>query len=515
MPPQVERALQRLSDAVYADVATVVQAAHWGVVLEASSAHTAAALQKGWVMPTLGTTPGQPVEAAYATLADPDEDETGPGAMRLDGLIPYWLSAREAVPNTISLEGVFLLTAPNMSGKSTLLRATLVAALLANAGLLVPCLKSAWVPRYDNFFLRTASFDVPSEGKSAFGVEMDDIRIILRDASRRSLVMVDELGKGTSSRDGSALAGALLEKLDSLQLAAIFATHLHEIFQLPLQLRGVQTKRMGIARDGNDQPTWTFRVEDGVCTESLAMNTARRFGVPAELITRAEALADTFDQVFPAQGGSGGSVGSGGSTADGEVAVAEQSTVVLPPPETTPLRAPQTSMSHGASLSPPRTVPVDKPASTPSSTNAAKGTAAAPDQDPSYFLSSAVHRCDVQALNAILRRISGTRTGAVVEAGFKPPTALEGRACVYVLLLHGNGPAGDKVYVGETESIRQRLEQHTSAHKGTRITALVASSPNKSSARGTESLLIARLKAQGYDVEGGGSDAAHTLFSAN
>jgi hypothetical protein len=508
---------------VYADVATVVQAAHWGVVLEASSAHTAAALQKGWVMPTLGTSPGQPFEAAFATLADPDEDEAGPGAMRLDGLIPYWLSAREAVPNTISLEGVFLLTAPNMSGKSTLLRATLVAALLANAGLLVPCLKSAWVPRYDNFFLRTASFDVPSEGKSAFGVEMDDIRIILRDASRRSLVMVDELGKGTSSRDGSALAGALLEKLDSLQLAAIFATHLHEIFQLPLQLRGVQTKRMGIAHDGDDQPTWTFRVEDGVCTESLAMNTARRFGVPAELITRAEALADTFDQVFPAQ--SGGDSG-GGSTAGTEVAVAEQYTAVLPPPETTPLRAPPTSISPGgSSLSPPRTVPVGKPASTPTSaTNAAKGTAtaaaaavaaAAADQDPSYFVSSAIHRCDVQALNAILRRISGTRTGAVVEAGFQPPAALEGRACVYVLLLHGNGSAGDKVYVGETESIRQRLGQHTSARKGTRITALVASSPNKSSARGTESLLIARLKAQGYHLEGGGSDAAHSLFSAN
>jgi DNA mismatch repair ATPase MutS len=74
------------------------------------------------------------------------------------------------------------------------MRSSLVVALLANCGLMVPC-SSAVVPRYDCFFLRTASFDVPSEGKSAFALEMEDVRIVLRDATSRSIVMVDELGE--------------------------------------------------------------------------------------------------------------------------------------------------------------------------------------------------------------------------------------------------------------------------------------------------------------------------------
>ena len=506
----VELALQRLSDAVYADVATVVQAAHWSVILQAASAHTSAALQKGWVLPTLAEAPGQPADAAFATLAD-DEETCGP--MRLEGLIPYWLSRREAIPNDISLDGIFLLTAPNMSGKSTLLRAALVAALLANSGLLVPCLKQAWVPRFDNFFLRTASFDVPSEGKSAFGVEMDDMRVILRDASTRSLVMVDELGKGTSSRDGSALAGALLEHLDSLEVSGIFATHLHEIFQLPLQLRSVTRKRMGIRWEDADeqqvdgtkpgQPSWTFRVEDGVCTESLAMHTARRFGMPDSIVCRAEALAGSFDTLFRAQHTALTARGQI-STAGTEKGMAE---ITAAP---SPLR---TTLLRLGEPQPPGTVPVEKPCSSVRGANVTSTDSIGSAND-SYFLAKGIHRCDIPALTTTLRRISGTRNGMVVEPGYEPPVSLEGRACVYVLVLHGQGSASDRVYVGETESIRQRLKQHLGTYKGVKITALVTSSPNKSSARGTESLLIARLKAQGYNVEGGGGDEQHVLFGA-
>lgn len=81
-----------------------------------------------------------------------------------------------------------------MSGKSTLMRTSLVVALLANCGLMVPC-SEANVPQFDSFFLRTASYDIPSEGKSAFALEMEDVRIMLRDSTSRSIVMVDELGK--------------------------------------------------------------------------------------------------------------------------------------------------------------------------------------------------------------------------------------------------------------------------------------------------------------------------------
>lgn len=80
-----------------------------------------------------------------------------------------------------------------ITGKSTIMRSLLVAALLGNCGLFVPC-RSAVIPRYDSFFLRTASHDIPMEGKSAFAVEMDDIRVMIRDSSSKSLVMIDEIG---------------------------------------------------------------------------------------------------------------------------------------------------------------------------------------------------------------------------------------------------------------------------------------------------------------------------------
>ncbi|CAN0336736.1 unnamed protein product, partial [Hapterophycus canaliculatus] len=99
---------------------------------------------------------------------------------------------------------------------------------------------------FDGFFLRTASYDIPAEDKSAFALEMDDVRVMLRDSSGRSLALVDELGKGTSARDGASLAGALLEEMDRVSITGIFATHLHELFDLPLHTETLSYKRMGI-----------------------------------------------------------------------------------------------------------------------------------------------------------------------------------------------------------------------------------------------------------------------------
>lgn len=169
----VKATLQDLSNTLYQHLPVIVQASHWAVVIQAAAQHTAASLQRGWALPTL-------VDAKDNALTVTD-------------LRPYWMGS-EATPNSFTLRGLFLLTAPNMSGKSTLMRAATVAALLANCGLFVPC-SEAQVPRYDNFFLRTASYDIPSEGKSAFALEMDDVRVMLRDCTAKSLVMIDELGR--------------------------------------------------------------------------------------------------------------------------------------------------------------------------------------------------------------------------------------------------------------------------------------------------------------------------------
>ena len=178
----VESILKSLSDTLVKDIPIIVQAVHWAVILQAASGHTVSAQQKGWILPE---------------LLNNMEGGGGGGdrTMQLHDLTPYWIDRKRSTPNSFQINGIFLLTAPNMSGKSTLLRSVLVAALLANCGMFVPC-SSGSFPRFDNFFIRTASYDIPSEGMSSFALEMDDLKVVLRDSTNRSLVMVDEIGKG-------------------------------------------------------------------------------------------------------------------------------------------------------------------------------------------------------------------------------------------------------------------------------------------------------------------------------
>ncbi len=303
----------------------IVHISNWALILQTAHAHAIAARRQGWCLPVLTSFP-DPSGITEGTSGSKSA-ESG-DTLELRGLTAWWMDRAhpQSVANDLNLRGLFLLTAPNMSGKSTLMRSVLVAALLANCGLFVPC-SSARVPRYKSFFLRATSYDIPSEGKSAFAIEMDDMHVVLRDSSSRSLVMVDEIGRGTSSRDGAALAGALLEALGTAGVHGIFATHLHEVLRLPLHVPGMQLKRMsaalGASADssssgvkgpsaessssssrinsgggvgGTRKPIrWTYLLEDGLCTNSLALETARAYGLPERVLSRAEELTAAFD----------------------------------------------------------------------------------------------------------------------------------------------------------------------------------------------------------------------------
>ncbi|CAM9785244.1 unnamed protein product, partial [Phaeothamnion confervicola] len=214
------RALQELSARLLDHLPTIVQASHWAATLQAAELHARHSRAHGWCLPQ---------------LRDADDPNI---TLEVQDLLPYWLADGagvgtdgggsssgsglggdngnvsgsdssgdgcgngggssggggdgEGVANSFVLDGIFLLTAPNMSGKSTLMRATAAAALLATAGLHAPAARMT-SPRYDAFFLRTASYDVPAERMSAFALEMDDVRVMLRDCTRRSLAMVDEI----------------------------------------------------------------------------------------------------------------------------------------------------------------------------------------------------------------------------------------------------------------------------------------------------------------------------------
>jgi DNA mismatch repair ATPase MutS/predicted GIY-YIG superfamily endonuclease len=278
----VSSVLVKLSNTLFDDghIPAVVQAAHANLILSAAYFHAVKSNVLGWNIVEM-----------Y------DSCDNG-AACQFINLWPYWIDRSDAVANSFNMTGLWLLTAPNMAGKSTILRSSASAALLSICGLCAPVAPHSRLRRFDHIFVRGASSDVPTEHKSAFGAEMGDIAALLRVCGANSLVFVDELARGTSPRDGTALAASVLEEMALKGMSGIFATHLHDIFELPIEASDrISTKRMAMYErlvPGNDCPqrTWTYRLEDGICTDSLALETAQRFGVPENVLERAKAFAD-------------------------------------------------------------------------------------------------------------------------------------------------------------------------------------------------------------------------------
>ncbi|KAL6532458.1 DNA mismatch repair ATPase msh1 [Orobanche gracilis] len=210
--------------------------------------------------------------------------------MKITGLSPYWFDAAQggAVKNDVDMKSLFLLTGPNGGGKSSLLRSICAAALLGICGFMVPA-ESAIMPHFDSIMLHMKSYDSPADGKSSFQVEMSEIRSIIARATSKSLVLIDEICRGTETAKGTCIAGSIIETLDNISCLGIVSTHLHGIFDLPLRTKNAVFKAMGAELINNQtMPTW--KLADGICRESLAFETAQREGVPEELIQRAEEL---------------------------------------------------------------------------------------------------------------------------------------------------------------------------------------------------------------------------------
>ncbi|KAF2285560.1 hypothetical protein GH714_005491 [Hevea brasiliensis] len=214
----------------------------------------------------------------------------GANRMKLIGLSPYWLEAAEgsAVQNTADMHSLVLLRGPNGGGKSSLLRSICASALLGICGFMVPA-ESAMIPHFDSIMLHMKSYDSPADGKSSFQVEMSEIQSLITGASSRGLVLVDEICRGTETAKGTCIAGSIVETLDNIGCLGIVSTHLHGIFDLPLDTKSTEYKAMGTEYvDGKTKLTW--RLIDGICRESLAFETAKREGIPETIIQRAEDL---------------------------------------------------------------------------------------------------------------------------------------------------------------------------------------------------------------------------------
>jgi len=185
---------------------------------------------------------------------------------------------------------VILLTGPNMAGKTTYGRMALLVTLLGQCGSFVPA-ERARLGLVDRIFLRSGAGDDIAGGQSTFMVEMTEAAAILRNATPRSLAFFDEIGRGTSTYDGMAIARAIVERLASEDLGfrTIFSTHYHELASIASETPAVRNYRME-ARDSGDQVWFTYRVVPGSADRSYGVHVAQLAGLPAGLVARAREI---------------------------------------------------------------------------------------------------------------------------------------------------------------------------------------------------------------------------------
>jgi len=197
------------------------------------------------------------------------------------------------VPNDIVLgEDVgflWLITGPNMSGKSTFIRQTALLTLMTHIGSFLPA-KSAKVGITDRIFTRVGASDELSRGHSTFMVEMTEAANILNNATNRSLIILDEIGRGTSTYDGVSLAWAITEHLhDEIGARALFATHYHELAQLAESLPGLRNYNVQV-REITDDVIFLHKIAQGSATKSYGIHVARLAGVPEWVLKRANGI---------------------------------------------------------------------------------------------------------------------------------------------------------------------------------------------------------------------------------
>ncbi len=197
------------------------------------------------------------------------------------------------VPNDTLLDQnnhrVGLITGPNMAGKSTYIRQTALIVLLAQIGSFVPA-QEASIGVVDRIFTRLGSADDLSRGASTFMVEMIEIANILNNAKQNSLVILDEVGRGTSTYDGLALAWAIVEHLhDKAHARTLFATHYHQLTELSDSRKGVHNLNIAV-REKGDEIVFLHKIVPGGTDRSYGIQVARLAGVPKELVTRAKSI---------------------------------------------------------------------------------------------------------------------------------------------------------------------------------------------------------------------------------
>jgi DNA mismatch repair protein MutS len=195
------------------------------------------------------------------------------------------------IPNDLYLNAdtdlIAIITGPNMGGKSTYLRQAALIAILAQMGSFVPA-DSASLPLIDRIFTRIGASDNLARGRSTFMVEMTETAVILNTATPRSFIVLDEIGRGTATYDGLALAWAVVEHIHARTRAkTLFATHYHELTELAEQLDGIRNLSVSV-KEAGDRIIFLRKVEPGKADRSYGIEVARLAGLPLRVIERAK-----------------------------------------------------------------------------------------------------------------------------------------------------------------------------------------------------------------------------------
>jgi len=201
------------------------------------------------------------------------------------------------VPNNTTLNAeqrLMILTGPNMSGKSVYIRQVALIVLLAQVGSFVPAAE-AQIGLVDRIFVRAGASDDITQGRSTFMVEMSETSYILRHATARSLVVLDEVGRGTSTYDGMSIAWAVAEELhDAVGARTLFATHFHELTRLAQHLAAARNYSLAVTQKGR-QVLFMRRLVPGGADKSYGIEVARLAGLPEHVVERADAILATLE----------------------------------------------------------------------------------------------------------------------------------------------------------------------------------------------------------------------------
>jgi DNA mismatch repair protein MutS len=202
------------------------------------------------------------------------------------------------IPNDIVMDkttSILLITGPNMAGKSTYMRQCAITVIMAQMGCFVPC-KSATLPIFDKIFTRIGASDDLVSGESTFMVEMKEANNAISEATENSLILFDELGRGTATYDGMSLAQAILEHIhDKIKAKTMFSTHYHELTVLEKDLKQLKNVHVSAVEE-NGTVTFLHKVKPGAVDKSYGIHVASLARLPKSLIDRAAEILNVYEK---------------------------------------------------------------------------------------------------------------------------------------------------------------------------------------------------------------------------